>query len=52
MKPEMGKHIYWVLPKMGAYMGRLHPKGFKVYKMEGITRRVRKSVISVFKKRP
>lgn len=31
----MGEHIYWVLPKMGAYMGRLHPKGFKVYKRVG-----------------
>ena len=31
LKPEMGEHIYWVL-KMGAYMGRLHTKRFKVYK--------------------
>ena len=39
----MGEHIYWVLPKMGAYMGRLHTKRFKVYKRVGISRRVRKS---------
>ena len=48
----MGEHIYWVLPKMGAYMGSLHPKRFKVYKRVGISRSVRKSVLSVFKRRP
>lgn len=28
LKPDMGEHIFWVLPRMGAYMGMLHGKGF------------------------